>query len=122
MLSSESSNEFMVVVLKVLHSVLKVFMILAIIYLFYSAFTRTYDWKLFLAIGALAIEGLALAFCGGGRCPLTKLTRYFGDEKGHEYIAEYLVPERFIPYIVPFWLVTVSIAVITLVANFFITL
>ncbi len=112
----------MVVFLKVLHSVLKVFMILAIIYLFYSGLTRTYDWKLFLAIGAMVIEGSALLLCGGGRCPLTKLTRYFGDEKGHEYIAEYLVPERFIPYIVPFWVVTVSIAVITLVVNYIVTL
>ena len=50
-------------------------------YVLYCGITKTYNWTLLLAIGAILIEGLALVL-NHGRCPLTTLVEKYGAEKG----------------------------------------
>ena len=52
-----------------------------LIYILYCGITRTYNWALLLAIGAILIEGLALLL-NHGRCPFTTLAEKHGAEKG----------------------------------------
>ena len=67
-----------------------------IIYIFYCGITKTYNWTLFLAIGAILIEGLVLLF-NNWQCLLTNLAREYGDEKGR--VTDMFFPAWFVPHV-----------------------
>lgn len=56
-------------------------MFACLFYILYCAITRTYDWTLLLALGAILIEGLALML-NRFKCPLTTIAQKYGAEKG----------------------------------------
>jgi hypothetical protein len=78
--------------IKLLHSIIFVFMSSCIGYLFYASFTATYDWKLAFVTSVLLLEGVSLLF-SGRRCPLSTYARKLGDESGNDLIADYLLPQ-----------------------------
>ena len=86
--------------IKLLHSLIYLFMSACIGYLYVAALTRSYDWKLGGAIGAIAVELVALLL-SGRRCPLTLLALRLGDETGDDLIADLLLPEWAVRRTVP---------------------
>ena len=66
---------------KLVHSIVFFFMVSCLVYIFYCAVARRYDWTLLAALGAIFLEGLALMF-NGWECPFTTLAKKLGDEKG----------------------------------------
>ncbi|MFC2065952.1 hypothetical protein ACFLUO_02665 [Chloroflexota bacterium] len=67
--------------IKSVHTIIFFLMWLCLIYILYCGITRTYNWVLLLAIGAILIEGLAL-LVNRGRCPLATLAEKQGAESG----------------------------------------
>ena len=67
--------------IKLIHTIIYFFMSACLIYILYCVITRTFDWTLLLAIGAIFIEGLALLL-NDGRCPFTTLAEKYGAKKG----------------------------------------
>jgi hypothetical protein len=90
-----------VFLIKLLHSLIFVFMSTCVGYLFYASFTATYDWKLAFVIGVILLEGVILLL-SGRRCPLSTLARKLGDETGDDLIADYLLPKWAVRKTVPF--------------------
>lgn len=87
--------------IKLLHSVIFVFMSACVGYLFYAGLTATYDWRLAFAVGAVLLEGVVLLL-SGRRCPLNTLAKRLGDESGDDLIADYLLPQWAVRRTVPF--------------------
>ena len=75
--------------LKLVHSLIYVFMAACLGYLFYAGVTATYDWKLVFAIGMIFLEG-AILLVSGRRCPLSTLAKKLGDESGDDLIEDFL--------------------------------
>jgi len=88
-----------------------------VIYILYCGITKTYNLTLFLAIGAMLIEGLALLF-NHFQCPLTTLARKYGDETGR--VTDMFFPAWFVPYVFPFFTVLFVIGLVLLGLNYFI--
>ncbi|HJX12212.1 MAG TPA: hypothetical protein VJ377_01655 [Dehalococcoidales bacterium] len=67
--------------IKLVHSVVFLFMVFSLFYILYCAVTRTYNWWLLGAIAAIFLEGLVLII-SGWRCPFTTLAEKYGAENG----------------------------------------
>ena len=67
--------------IKSIHTTIFFFMSVCLLFVLYCGITRTYNWILLLAIGAILIEGAALVL-NHWRCPLTTLAIKHGAEKG----------------------------------------
>jgi hypothetical protein len=70
----------MVVLLRIAHGIIAATLIASIGVIYYSAITHTHDMWLYLAMGALFIEGLAIVL-NKGHCPFGSLSRRHGDTK-----------------------------------------
>ena len=88
-----------------------------LIYILYSGITKNYNWILFLAIGAILIEGLALLF-NHWQCPLTSLARKYGDEKGS--VTDMFYPKWFLPHVFRFSTALFVIGLVLLALNYLI--
>jgi len=100
------SNPFVVssrVAVKALHSLAVLIFAAAAGYLIYCGVTGTRDALMVWGLVAVAVE--ATIYVGfGGKCPLTMLARWLGDEGGHDYLFEWLLGTKRI------WLVSRSLA------------
>ena len=78
--------------IKVVHTMVFVVISACLVYVLYCGITRTYDWTLLLALGAILTNGLALLL-NRMRCPLTTLARRYGDENGA--VSDIFLPRWF---------------------------
>ncbi len=76
--------------IKSIHSLIFILMSACVIYILYSGIIKNYHWTVFVAIGAVLVEGVALIF-NNWQCPLTTLARKYGDEKGS--VTDMFLPE-----------------------------
>ena len=83
------------------HSLIYLFMSTCLGYMFYSAITATYDWKLAVAVGMIVLESVVLAL-SGWRCPLSTWARKLGDKTGNDLLADYVLPNWAAKLTVPF--------------------
>ena len=90
-----------VLLIKLGHSLIYLFMSFCLGYLFYAGFTATYDWKLFFSIGMIVIEIIVLSL-SGWRCPLSTWARKLGDETGNDLLSDYVLPRWATRLTVPF--------------------
>jgi hypothetical protein len=67
--------------IKLIHSIIFIFMTACLAYILYCAIARRYDWTLLIALAVIAIEGLVLLL-NHGHCPFTGLARKYGDPNG----------------------------------------
>ena len=112
--SSRQNLTAWIFLLKLVHSLIYVFMSACLGYLFYAGVTATYDWKLVFAGGMICLEGVILLL-SGRRCPLSTLAKRLGDESGNDLIGD-LLPAWAVRLTVPFCtLVFVSGLVLLLV-------
>lgn len=88
-----------------------------VIYIFYAGITKTYNWILFLAIGAIFIEGLVLIF-NNWQCPLTNLAKQFGAETGR--VTDMFFPAWFVPHVFRTYTALYAIGLILLLVNYMI--
>ncbi len=84
-----------ILVVKSIHIAIFYFMCLCLFYILYRAITRTYDWTLLVALGAIFLEGLVLIL-NRWQCPLTNLAKKYGDEKGT--VTDILLPKWLAPH------------------------
>jgi hypothetical protein len=104
--------------IKFVHTLIFFFMSACIAYVFYSGITRTYDWRLVVALVAVLLEGVVF-FLNGRRCPLTKLAIAYGDETGDDLIADIFLPQWCVVYTVPVSSAILFVGLVILVANYF---
>ncbi len=102
--------------IKLIHIATFIFMSSCIIYVLYCGITKTYNWTLFLAVGAVFIEGLVLVF-NHWQCPLTALARKYGDEKGS--VTDMFYPKWFVPHVFRFSTALFVIGLVLLGLNYF---
>jgi len=75
------SNEKRIFYIKLFHSIIFLFMVACLAYIFYCAVVGRYDWTLLVALSAIVFEGLVLLI-NRGRCPFTNLAEKYGDKHG----------------------------------------
>lgn len=104
-------------ILKSIHIIIFIFISFCVIYTFYAGVTKTYNWILVLAIGAVLIEGLILLF-NKWQCPLTNLVKDYGDETGR--VTDMFCPAWFAPHVFRTYSALYAIGLILLGANYMI--
>ena len=87
--------------IKLVHSLIYLFMSSCLGYLFYAGITATFDWKLAFAIGIIVLEVIILAL-SGWHCPLSIWARKLGDETGNDLLSDYVLPKGVARFTVPF--------------------
>lgn len=92
--------QYLIFLLKAGHSVIFLSFVVSDIVILYSGITGHYDWFFFAAVGILTSEMVVLYY-NKWRCPLTKLALAMGDATGDDLIADYLMPDKAIPYVTP---------------------
>ena len=94
------SHPRLLFLVKLFHSLAFIVISLAIVYVWVAIFAGLSGWTVALAIGIILLE--TTIYVGNGlRCPLTKLARQYGDERGDDLIADLFLPKWFIPLIPP---------------------
>ena len=76
-------------VIKFAHTAVFILMSTCLLYILYCSITRIYNWALFIAIGAIMVEGLALLL-NHWRCPITTFAEKHGVGKGS--VTDMLLP------------------------------
>ena len=75
---------------KFIHSVIYFFMVACLIYIFYCALIKRYDWTLVIALAGIFCEGIVLLF-NRFTCPFTNLAEKYGAE--HGAITDLFLPQ-----------------------------
>lgn len=70
----------MIWVIRLIHTLIALIFFAGIAVVYYSAVSQTYNLWLYLALGALFIEGVAVTL-NRGDCPFLFLSRKYGDDK-----------------------------------------
>ena len=105
-----------VFLVKSIHIAIFIFMSICLFYILYCCITRTYDWTLLTAIGAIAINGLSLVF-NHFECPLTTLAKKYGDAKGT--VTDILLPAWGARNVFKFFIVLAAVEVVLLGFGYF---
>lgn len=103
--------------IKLVHSAIYLFMSTCLAWLYWAAATATFDWRLAVAVGAVAGEAVVLLL-NGRRCPLTTLAQRLGDETGDDLIADRLLPRWAVRRTVPFCSLVFAGGLALLLASF----
>ncbi len=85
-------NKKKIVYIKLIHSVIFLFMVTCLVYIFYCAVVGRYDWMLLIALAAIFVEGIVLII-NRWTCPFTKLAQKYGDENGA--VTDLFIPTRY---------------------------
>jgi hypothetical protein len=99
---------------RAVHSLIYLLMAVSTFAVLYAGATGQTGWWLWLAIGLLLLEGIALA-ANGMKCPLTSLAVRYGAEKGHAF--DTFLPERVAGYLFRFFLVAMLVGLVLLGAR-----
>jgi predicted benzoate:H+ symporter BenE len=92
-----------------------------ILYVLYCGLTRTYDWTLAAAVGAVIIESTVYVL-NGRRCPLTHWAQQYGDPTGNDLIADIFLPPSFARKIPPVCGGLFVVGLLVLVFNYLLSL
>lgn len=68
-------------ILRCIHGLFALYFIACLTYVYYAAFTATFDLYLLVAVVSLAVEGFVVFVLNGGDCPLIHIQRRVGDDK-----------------------------------------
>jgi hypothetical protein len=91
-------NRRMILLIRTLHGLITVTFLSCIFYIYYSVFTGSRSYLLYLAVGLILIEGLVVSL-NKGDCPLGPIHHKYGDDKA---FFELLLPKRQAKQAVPF--------------------
>lgn len=101
-------------VVRAVHSLIYLGMAVSTVAVLYAGITGRSGWWLWLAIGLLVIEGVALA-ANGMTCPLTSLAVRYGAEKGHAF--DTFLPEEVAGYMFRFFGALMLVGLVLLVVR-----
>ena len=104
----------MVYLIKSIHTFAFLVISACIVYMLYCGFTGQITSFLPIAIAVVILE-MAVYVLNGFHCPLTDLTKKYGDEAGHDFIADIFLPIWFIPWIVPLCSALATVAFISVI-------
>lgn len=90
------------VAVKVLHSAAMMIMAAAALTVLVDGLAGRRDLWLALSLILIGAEGV-IYFANGRRCPLTKLALRLGDDTGHDWLLERLLPEAYVLKVAPFF-------------------
>jgi hypothetical protein len=99
-----------VTAIRLMHGALTAFFVACIAYVYRAAVRRRVDRLAYVAVAAIAVEGIAIT-AGRGDCPLGHLHRRYGDEKA---FFELILPERAAKLAVPVLGVIASLGIVLL--------
>jgi hypothetical protein len=88
----------MILLIRLLHGIITVFFLSCLAYVYYSGISNNITLWSYLAMAALIIEGLVVAF-NKGLCPLGRLHNKYGDQKT---FFELFLPQPLAKKAVPF--------------------
>ncbi len=91
-------NGLIIAGIKLIHTLIFIVIVTCVFYILYTAFVGTRSFVLYLCIGIVLLEGVALIIFKG-HCPLTNLAQKYGDEDGH--VADLFFPDWFLPFFGP---------------------
>jgi len=106
-------NPRIIVVVRSIHTLVALVMIASMAVVYYSAISKTYNVLLYLASGALLIEGIAITL-NKGDCPLSYLQRKYGDDKT---FFELFLPRNIAKHMFRFNFIVISIGYLLLLFN-----
>lgn len=95
-MSLTRNNRQKIFLVKAAHTAIFFLFSASIGYVLYSAIRGNHGWVLYLAIGAVVLEGLVLV-ANGWECPLTNLAKRWGDETGR--VTDMFFPGWFVPHV-----------------------
>jgi len=101
---------------KFIHIAIFIFLAICLFYILYCAISRTYDWTLLTAIGAIAINGMSILF-NHFECPLTTLAKKYGDPKGS--VTDIIMPAWCARNVFKFFIALLAIELIWLGTGYF---
>ena len=84
--------------IKAFHSLVFIVESIAILYILYSGLFNVRNSLLVISI-VLVVAEIIVFLANQQRCPLTKLALRLGDKTGDDYIADFLFPNWFKPYV-----------------------
>ena len=99
---TDEARQRVALVVKVVHSALVFIMAAAAITILVDGLTGRRDVWLVLSLTLVGVEAVIYAV-NGLRCPLTKLARHLGDDTGHDWLFERLLPEAYVFRVAPFF-------------------
>ena len=106
----EEANPVMIRVIRSIHTLIALVMIASMAIVYYSAISETYDILLYLALGALLIEGIVITI-NKGDCPFSYLQRKYGDDKA---FFELFLPKNIARHMFRFNFVVITIGYVLL--------
>jgi len=77
---NQEASPLMIWVIRLIHTFIGLIGLAAIIIIYYGAISQTYNLWLYLALGALVIEIIAVRL-NGCECPFLFFSRKYGDDK-----------------------------------------
>ena len=86
--------------IKLVHSLILIYMTVCIGILWYSAFRNKTGKLLWIALISLVLESIVF-IANGMRCPLSDWAMAFGDVTGDDLLSEWLFPNWLIQYFSP---------------------
>ena len=109
-----SAHRSMIVFLRIIHGLIAVALIASVGAIYYAAVTKTHGTWLYVALGALLVEGIVVIL-NKGNCPFGYVSRRFGDSKP---FFELLLPPRIARQMFKVNLVIVLIGSVLLLIRF----
>lgn len=106
----------MLILIKILHTLIWVFMAMCVLYILYCGITRRIDKKLYFAALLLVLEGLVLLLLKG-ECPLAIIAKKYAAYQPPGF--DIYLPEWFLPYNIPLFLTLYIIGVILIGINIY---
>jgi len=86
--------------IKLVHTILFLIISACILYILYAGLRGELTPLIGVAMIVVIAEILIYSL-NGFRCPMTALAKRYGDEEGHDLIADIFLPQWFIPLVVP---------------------
>ena len=113
---SVANNPRMIAAVRSIHTLVALVMFASVAVVYYSAISQTYGVLLYLASGALLIEGAAITL-NNGDCPLSYLQRKYGDDKA---FFELFLPKHIAKQMFRFNFIVILVGYSLLLFSFFI--
>ena len=95
------------IMVKLIHTIIWVFFNLVLAYLFYAVITNKVDYRFWIGVGFIGLEGLVLAL-NNWTCPLAPIARKYTDSQKDNfdiYIPNWLAKHNKLIYTIIFLLI-----------------
>lgn len=104
--------------LRLIHTLFALYFLACLVYIYYAAFTTTFDMFLLFAVTSLAIEGFVVYVLNKGDCPLIHIQRKIGDDVPYfELFFKPSVAKKALPFFAILSWIGLGILLLSVVAS-----